>query len=212
MDTHSCQNDSFNRKDHPVELIQRNLAAASSIIPRLALRHTSKMIVCRGNIVDMDVDAVVNAANETLLGGGGVDEAIHKVSGPQLKQYCQSLPATKEGVRCATGDAVTTPGFNLKAKWVIHTVAPYLDEFGQPQPKLLRKCYQSCMEQAWERKMSSVAFCCLGTGFYGFPMLEASIVALETCDEFLSHHPEWNVKVMFVVFNDMEESIYKKLI
>jgi O-acetyl-ADP-ribose deacetylase (regulator of RNase III)/glutathione synthase/RimK-type ligase-like ATP-grasp enzyme len=215
MDMHARQHDAANRKDHPAELIERNAAAAfSEIVPLTQLDSRIDGNVRRGNIVDLDVQAIVNAANETLLGGGGVDEAIHAAAGPELRAACAALPSVPgkpAEMRCATGEARVTPGFRLRAKFVIHTVAPYLDQQGQTQPELLRRCYRSCMEAALKKRMTSIAFCCLGTGFYGYPMLDAAKVAIPTVSAFLREHLEWDVRVIFSVFNEVEERVYRGL-
>ncbi len=214
MDAQSKQHDAANRKDHPPELIERNRAAAeSSLEPLKRLDPRLCADVRRGNIVDLDVSAIVNAANETLLGGGGVDEAVHAAAGPELRLSCEKLSAVPghPQARCLTGEARITPGFRLKAKWVIHTVAPFLNAEGGTQPELLANCYSSCLEAARKKRLPSVAFCCLGCGFYGFPVLEAALIALRTCSAYLEQHKDWDVKVIFSVFNEVEETIYRKL-
>jgi O-acetyl-ADP-ribose deacetylase (regulator of RNase III) len=109
---------------------------------------------------------------------------------PELRAACK-------GLFCATGDAVLTPGFKLKQKFVIHTVAPYLDEKGNEQPLLLKRCYTSCLEQALKKKnlINSIAFPCLGTGYYGYPLKEASIIAITAVSEFLQQHKVVSFKV-----------------
>jgi O-acetyl-ADP-ribose deacetylase (regulator of RNase III) len=206
MDVHAKQ-DSLDRRDHPPDLIAKNWADSQSNIEALErLDGRIDARVVRGNITDMPVDAIVNAANESLQGGGGVDEAIHNAAGPELRRFCSDL-------FCPTGQAVMTPGFKLKQRFVVHTVAPYLNEKGETQPELLAKCYVSSLNEAYKKKhvVKSLAFPCLGTGYYGFPALDAARVAIQSMSSWLGDHREWNVSIQFCVFNEIEETIYRKV-
>ncbi len=164
-----------------------------------------RLEVKRGDITTLKADAIVNAANNSLLGGGGVDGAIHKAAGPELLKECATLNG------CETGKAKITGGYNLKAKHVIHTVGPVWHGGHLDETRLLASCYRSCLEIASDRKLSSVAFPAISTGVYRFPKELAATIAVTEIKKFLARNsfPE---KVIFVVFDDEALGIYKKLL
>ncbi|MDP1823403.1 MAG: macro domain-containing protein [Archangium sp.] len=145
--------------------------------------------IIEGSITKLDVDAIVNAANATLAGGGGVDGAIHKAAGPELKAACLSFPQLRSGVRCEVGEAKVTPGFLLPARYVIHTVGPFWSGGEANEPELLARCYRSALAEVTRLGLSSVAFPAISTGAFGYPALEAAKIAVREARA----HPELRV-------------------
>ncbi|NNF87645.1 MAG: O-acetyl-ADP-ribose deacetylase [Acidimicrobiia bacterium] len=158
--------------------------------------------VFQGDITTLVVDAVVNAANESLLGGGGVDGAIHWAAGPELLAACVSLGG------CETGDARATPGFELPAKWVIHTVGPVWRGGEEGEPDLLRSCYRRCLEVADDLGATSVAFPAISTGVYGYPKRAAAELAVGT----LASTPTNVETATLVAFDDETQRLYEELL
>lgn len=159
----------------------------------------------QGSITDLNVDAIVNAANASLLGGGGVDGAIHRAAGPGLLEECRTLGG------CATGDAKITRGYNLKAKFVIHTVGPVWHGGDRGETELLAKCYRRSLELAREYKLKSIAFPAISTGAYGYPLEEATRIAIDTVRNWLIDNTTLE-RIVFVCFDGRALSTYERLL
>ena len=157
----------------------------------------------QGDITEQDTEAIVNAANRSLLGGGGVDGAIHRAAGPQLLAECRTLGG------CETGDAKITKGYKLKARHIIHTVGPIYYSAGKKAPQQLASCYRRSLEVASENKLKSMAFPSISTGAYGYPLEEAALIALKTVIDYLKGHPDIQL-VRFVLFGKEAYQAYAK--
>ncbi len=140
--------------------------------------------VVRADITTLDVDAIVNAANERMLGGGGVDGAIHRAAGPALYDACLAVPELRPGVRCPTGEARITPGFLLPARHVMHTVGPVWHGGTHGEPELLARCYRNTLALAREHELTSLAFPAISCGVYGYPLEQAARIAVREARAF----------------------------
>ncbi len=164
--------------------------------------------VIRADITAERVDAIVNAANRALAGGGGVDGAIHRAAGPDLARACREIPEVEPGVRCPTGEARITPGFELPASWVIHTVGPvWAAGLAEECDRHLAACYRSSLAMAEENGCASIAFPCISTGVYGFPQDRAADIAVATVREVVERL-EHVGEVRFVCFSESDHRIY----
>jgi O-acetyl-ADP-ribose deacetylase (regulator of RNase III) len=153
-----------------------------------------------GDITTLAVDAIVNAANERMLGGGGVDGAIHRAAGPELLEACKRLPEVRPGVRCPTGEARITPAFDLPARNIIHTVGPVWQGGAAREDELLASCYRNCLGLAEEHELQSVAFPAISCGVYGFPPDRASAIAVREIRQFFER-PSAVTRVVLVAFD-----------
>lgn len=165
----------------------------------------SRLSVVQGDITLLDVDAIVNAANSSLLGGGGVDGAIHRAAGPQLREYCRTLGG------CPTGEARITPGFGLRARYIIHAVGPVWHGGGSGEPDLLRACYRNVFGLAAQHGMRSIAFPAISCGVYGYPKADAAAIAVAACRSALAGNAALE-QVMLVAFDMEMTALYRKLL
>jgi O-acetyl-ADP-ribose deacetylase len=163
--------------------------------------------VVTADLTQLDLDAIVNAANPGLLGGGGVDGAIHRAAGPGLLAACRALPEVSPGVRCPTGEARLTPGFNLPARHVIHTVGPVWHGGYDGEPELLAHCYRSCIALALEHGLRSIGFPAISCGVYGYPPEQAARVAVAALCDVLGAHPALDVQLC--CFGDRMTAIWR---
>lgn len=162
----------------------------------------------QGDITKQETEAIVNAANSSLMGGGGVDGAIHRAGGPAILEDCKKIIA-KIG-RLPTGEAVITTGGRLSAKYVIHTVGPIWRGGSQNEPDLLRNCYVNSLKLAKERSVKSVSFPSVSTGVYGYPVEEAAKVALKAVLDFLKENPGTFEEVFFTLFDERTYQAYSE--
>jgi len=160
----------------------------------------TRIEILRADITTLGVDAIVNAANERMLGGGGVDGAIHRAAGPGLLEECRRVPVVRPGIRCPTGEARITGGHGLKAKYVIHTVGPVWRGGNHGEAELLRSCYRSALRLAFENEIHSIAFPAISCGVYGYPIGAACRIAVDEITRILDDRdlPE---RILLVAFS-----------
>ena len=192
--------------------------------------------IIQGDITTLAVDAIVNAANQVMLGGGGVDGAIHRAAGHELYEACLKVPEVRPGVRCPTGEARITPGFKLPAKFVIHTVGPVYSGGQHGEAEKLAACYRNSLALAAENDCTSIAFPCISTGIYGYPKEAAAQIAVREVDNFLTQRcreaevaegegrapsrpqdrravaPRPPMEVIFCCFSERDANVYRSLI
>ena len=158
---------------------------------------TAGIRVVRGDLTKERADAIVNAANQQMLGGGGVDGAIHRAAGPALLEACRAVPEVRPGVRCPTGEARITPGFELRARYVIHTVGPVYSGAGR-DAELLASAFRSSIELAMDHSLRSIAFPAISCGVYGYPMQDAAMISTQVVRE-----QRWDLdEIRFVLFSE----------
>jgi len=168
------------------------------------------MRIVQGDITKLEVDAIVNAANQAMLGGGGVDGAIHRAAGRELFEACLKVPEVRPGARCPTGEARITPGFRLPARFVVHTVGPVYRDGRHGEPEKLAECYRNSLALAAANGCRSVAFPCISTGVYGYPAEDAARIATRATGAFLERHG--GMEVVFCCFSDRDRRIYEELL
>jgi O-acetyl-ADP-ribose deacetylase len=168
-------------------------------------KKVDKIEIVRGDITKIAVDAIVNAANTTLLGGGGVDGAIHRAAGPELLAECRTLGG------CQPGEAKLTQGYRLPARFVIHTVGPVWTGGKGGEPQILANCYRNSLQLAFENRIKTIAFPAISCGAYGYPIHEAAQIAVETTREFLATEDKID-NVIFVVASDEILRAYQRLL
>ena len=166
--------------------------------------------IVQGDITKLAVDAIVNAANQVMLGGGGVDGAIHRAAGRELFEACLRVPEVRPNVRCPTGEARITPGFRLPARFVIHTVGPVYRDGRHGEPERLARCYRNSLALAIESGCRSVAFPCISTGVYGYPIREAAEIAVREMRAALADHPA--LEVVCCCHSAGDRQVYEQLV
>jgi len=171
----------------------------------------NSLSVVLGDITQIEVDAIVNAANEWMLGGGGVDGAIHSAAGPELLAACKAIPEIKPGIRCPVGEARITSAFRLPAKHIIRTVGPRWRGGTNRESESVASCYRACLSLAAENRLSSIAFPAISTGAFAYPLLPACRVAVSECLVFIKSTPSFD-KVVLVAFSREDKAAYRKVL
>ncbi|TGD83163.1 O-acetyl-ADP-ribose deacetylase [Hymenobacter wooponensis] len=176
---------------------------------RIQARSFGRILLHRGDITRIDTKAIVNAANSSLLGGGGVDGAIHRAGGPEILEACRKLRASHYGSGLVTGEAVLTTAGRLPARYVIHTVGPVWNGGHLHEPELLANCYRNSLQLAQEKGVASVAFPSISTGIYGYPKPDAAAIAVQEVRQFMRLHAQPQ-EVVFVVFDEESFTLYEQ--
>ncbi len=175
------------------------------------MSHTignTTLSLVQGDITLQETDAIVNAANSSLLGGGGVDGAIHRAGGPKILEECKAIRARQGG--CSPGEAVITSGGRLKARCVIHTVGPVWYGGSRGEQEILASAYRNSLDLALQNGVKTIAFPSISTGAYGFPVEKASRTAFQTVSEWVREHPDALREVRFVVFGERDRKVYEE--
>jgi O-acetyl-ADP-ribose deacetylase (regulator of RNase III) len=167
------------------------------------------VVTIRGDITEQALDAIVNAANDTLLGGGGVDGAIHRRGGPAILEACREIRRTQYPDVLPTGEAVLTTAGNLPAQFVIHTVGPVWQNGESGESELLANAYRNSLERAREKGLRTLAFPSISTGVYGYPISKASTIAIETVRSYIREHPSAFDEIRFVLFSERDLETYQ---
>lgn len=178
-----------------------NISKTDEKVEKVDEAIAKKVSMWQGDITSLEIDAIVNAANSSLLGGGGVDGAIHRGAGPNLKKECATLGG------CRVGEAKITGGYKLPAKYIIHTVGPQGEK-----PEKLKECYENSLALAKENHLRTIAFPCISTGIYGYPQRPAAKVALSTVKKFLLDNKDTVDRVIFCLFLESDKDIYEELL
>jgi len=193
------------RRRPPTDFRHCGLRGYNGALIAIEVRMTTQIRIVKGDITTLDVDAVVNAANSSLLGGGGVDGAIHYAAGPELLEECRRLNG------CPTGEARITRGYRLPARWVIHTVGPVWKGGNRNEAALLGSCYENSLKLAVEKNLKSIAFPAISTGAYAYPLREATEIAIRSVREFTCRSEALD-EVVFCCYSGEHFAVYKKLI
>lgn len=197
-------------------IVQRRVIGGQSSEPLdvalvVTSRPMSRLSVAQGDITRLSVDVIVNAANEALLGGGGVDGAIHRAAGPELLAACRELGQVRPGVRCPTGEARATSGFRLPARWVVHTVGPVWYGGTRGEAELLAACYNNALALSVSLGARSVAFPAISCGVYGFPVEAAAQIAAAECGRFLQRNAALS-SVVLVAFESTMAGVIERAV